>query len=78
MHASNCLIEAKPRKRARTVDTPQLQADVLARIEPGLGIMLPHASSARVADLRRLAKRYNALAAGRVTRQITGTLRLVR
>ena len=77
MHASHCLIEPKQQRREAGA-SPALRADVIARIEPGLGVLLPHASNERLADLRRLAMRYNALAAGRPAGRIAGALRLVR
>ncbi|MCA9294654.1 MAG: hypothetical protein KDA20_12665 [Phycisphaerales bacterium] len=78
MHASNCLIEAKPQSRVEPRDPMVVSAGVLARIEPGLGVLMPHASSERLADLRRLARRYNALASGRAAGRIAAKLRLVR
>jgi hypothetical protein len=78
MHASNCLIEAKPHRAMERIAEPVFQVGVIARIEPGLGVLMPHVSSARLADLRRLAMRYNALASGRAAGRIAGALRLVR
>ena len=78
MHASTGLIEAKPHARKCAPEQTRVRAGVLARIEPGLGVLMPHASSERLADLRRLARRYNALASGRTAGRIASKLRLVR
>ena len=76
MRASHCLIEPKPEPKAHA--PAPLPNGFVARIEPGLGVLLPHASNERLADLRRLAMRYNALTAGRPAGCIAGAMRLVR